>query len=410
MSKQVGYDLSTITKRLYESFKGQDWPIYDEFITGYTNVDPHIKQELDKFVSVQEAEQQKMLKEHSIKFVPNIEWRTAHSPENAHDQDHDLEYNRQKSNLPSIKNNIDVVCNVPWNTISVDNFGRVFLCSCTAWLPYSVGHVTEFDTFDEIQNSTKTVAIQKTITNKKYNFCATHACGIESQTRSRTLETNSIRINLTVDVSCNLSCPSCRERVMIVSDETLVAQKIELAGSIKKWVDATDKNVIIEFGGGDIFASAAYKQMLSMFSDNNRVMFTIATNGLLLKKNCKIVEPIINRIFLSISIDAASKETYETIRRGGKWETLLENLDYIKELGVIPNANFVIQRGNFREIPAFVQLCNAYNMHPNFTLLEDWGTMANYADNCVHNRTNVHFAEFVGIVKDYNVNVRGLVL
>jgi len=58
-----------------------------------------------------------------------------------------------------------------------------------------------------------------------------------------------------------------------------------------------------------------------------------------------------------ISIDAATKDTYENkTRLGGKWEVLMENLEFIRTIDTIETIifSFVVQQNNFREMEAFV--------------------------------------------------------
>jgi MoaA/NifB/PqqE/SkfB family radical SAM enzyme len=87
---------------------------------------------------------------------------------------------------------------------------------------------------------------------------------------------------------------------------------------------------------------------------------------------------------LRVSVDAATKETYENVRRPGRWEVVRENLEAMGEVnragtflrnrfsgGMQSVASdqqldmerpysfviaFVVQSANFREMPAFVQL------------------------------------------------------
>ena len=87
---------------------------------------------------------------------------------------------------------------------------------------------------------------------------------------------------------------------------------------------------------------------------------------------------------LRVSVDAATKETYENVRRPGRWEVIRENLTVIGEMSKAGTflrnrfANgiqsvssdlfldienpisfvlaFVVQSANFREMPAFVKL------------------------------------------------------
>jgi MoaA/NifB/PqqE/SkfB family radical SAM enzyme len=64
---------------------------------------------------------------------------------------------------------------------------------------------------------------------------------------------------------------------------------------------------------------------------------------------------------LSVSIDAARAETYERLRRPGKWLPLMKNLELMAEMrraGSLTHLqiNFVVQEENYREIHEFVEL------------------------------------------------------
>jgi MoaA/NifB/PqqE/SkfB family radical SAM enzyme len=69
--------------------------------------------------------------------------------------------------------------------------------------------------------------------------------------------------------------------------------------------------------------------------------------------------------WLKISVDAATKETYEALRTPGKWEDLINALELVSELrasGVFQyvEIKFCCQSRNFREMPAFVEMGEAY--------------------------------------------------
>jgi len=100
----------------------------------------------------------------------------------------------------------------------------------------------------------------------------------------------------------------------------------------------------------------------------------------------------------SVSIDAATKDTYEHLRRPGKWENLLKNLNYINSFDLPVTANFVIQKYNFREMLPFVDFCKQYGMLINFTLMTDWGTYHNVNEQLVHLPESPHYDEFRQIV------------
>jgi MoaA/NifB/PqqE/SkfB family radical SAM enzyme len=64
-----------------------------------------------------------------------------------------------------------------------------------------------------------------------------------------------------------------------------------------------------------------------------------------------------------ISIDAATKETYETKTRiGGNWETLLDNLKFITKIPTIKfySFSFVVQDTNYEEMYDFYKMIEMY--------------------------------------------------
>lgn len=337
------------------------------------------------------------------KAVFNTVWLQPHKPKNFDDSDHDLKYKRDIYNLPSEKQGIIPQCKFPWNSITVDYLGRIFICRCDGWLPFPVGHVLDFSSIDDIFNSVEAKKIQQSIITKTYEFCATDVCGLYTQEDVD----DCIDLNLTVDTSCNLSCPSCRERLIFINDPTLLEEKMSWIIKISEWVNQTDRKINVRYGGGDPLASLLYKKTFELFSKNANVTFTLMTNGLLIKNNIQYIEDIFDRTRLEISIDAATKATYEKVRRGGKWEQLLENLEYLKSKGKVNTGIFVIQVDNFKEIPAFIDFCRQYFMAPVFSLIQDWGTWHNFEEHCVHTPNSPYYEEFLKITKDYNIKFNG---
>ena len=331
----------------------------------------------------------------------NTTWIQPQKPVNFDTIDHDLKYKRDNYKLPLVKYDITAHCNYPWNSITIDYLGRVFICRCDGWLPFPVGYVLNFNSIDEIFNSVEAKKIQKSILDKTYDFCATNDCDIGKSIN----EDNYIDLNLTMGISCNLSCPSCRERLMFINDEKLLLEKMSWIEKISSWVSKSDKKVNVRYGGGDPFASLLYKKTFELFTKNTNVNFNLMTNGLLIKNNLQYINDIFNRIHFTISIDAAKKETYEKIRRGGNWDQLLENLDYLRSNNKRAAAVFVIQIDNFKEIPAFINFCKEYSMTPSFSLVQDWGTWHDFKSHCVHLPDSPYYEEFLNIIKNNNIKI-----
>lgn len=339
-----------------------------------------------------------------MKNKPNFNtiWIQPQKPENFDNLDHDLEYKRNNYGLPSVKQSMVGHCTYPWNSITVDQQGRIFLCRCDGWLPFPVGHVLDFMSFDEIFNSTQAKKIQKSIIDKTYEFCATSVCNFNTRLND---EAEYISLNITIDISCNLSCPSCRERLIFINDDELLLEKMSWVDRMGQWVNQSDRSINVIYGGGDPLASLFYKKTFELFANNTNVNFNLMTNGLLVKTHFQIIDAIFDRICFTISIDAATKKTYEQVRRGGKWGQLLENLEFLKSKNKQSKAMFVIQQDNFKEIPQFIDFCKEYALTPYFTLLEDWGTWHNFKEHCVHISDSPNYEEFLRIIKDHNIKI-----
>jgi radical SAM protein with 4Fe4S-binding SPASM domain len=81
--------------------------------------------------------------------------------------------------------------------------------------------------------------------------------------------------------------------------------------------------------------------------------------------NRKIMEKCIEvqMPLLTVSIDGATKETFERIRPPGKWDTLMDRFDLVKEIKEASGSEFphlsataVLMRSNIREMPDLIRL------------------------------------------------------
>ena len=144
---------------------------------------------------------------------------------------------------------------------------------------------------------------------------------------------------------------------------------------------------------GDPFASRHYRSILEALreKDFDGVKLYLLTNGLGLTAHVWAAMPHLAEkiVELRVSVDAATKETYENVRRPGRWEVIHENLRVMGELsragtfrrnrfsGGVQSVSsdlfldardpvsfvlaFVVQSANFREMPAFVRLAEEVN-------------------------------------------------
>lgn len=284
------------------------------------------------------------------------------------------------------KTGISNNCNYPHKTASIDVEGNCMICSCDGWLPISVCKVNEISKLDNIWNNQLARKIQKDVDEKKFTWCSVESCGIKK--RDRIWNRHYISIN--VDESCNLACPSCRKsKIYRTTGKEFLARK-EIVEHIVTLINKFDKPLdIMMAGNGDPFASLIYRPLILNIEPKDNIHFRILTNGLLLQKLMPRMKIKNNIDHLDISVDAGDKETYEKLRVGGKWETLIQNLDYVKNnLKTTVTLKFVLQRDNLAGLDNFVGLIERYQFHGNIMPIEDWGVMSNFQDANIFNESH----------------------
>ena len=119
----------------------------------------------------------------------------------------------------------------------------------------------------------------------------------------------------------------------------------------------------IMWQGGEVFLYNQFDKLMELAHKYN-VNQNIVTNGLLMNEE-RIKKLSKYNLNLKISIDAVDKETYEQIRVGGKFETLVENLEILKKYKDA-GANFKCELGaviinkNYEKIDDIVNFAIKY--------------------------------------------------
>jgi len=125
--------------------------------------------------------------------------------------------------------------------------------------------------------------------------------------------------------------------------------------------------------------------------ERDNIKYSILTNALMFKEFHKRIPYVINNLQeLGVSIDGASKETYEKLRLGGKWEKINENLECISELKEKHNfrfiLHFVVQKDNYHEMEDIIHLGKKYNADRVWlNKMEDWNVFTNFSDMDIFN-------------------------
>ena len=272
-------------------------------------------------------------------------------------------------------------CPRPTDTILIDKQGSCYACECQSWLPQSIGNL-QIKTLDEIIGSDMHQHLQGSVADGTYRFCNEHQCsyiksGAVLHGQSKHLQ----HLRLAIDNSCNLRCPSCRKDLIFHKEGSLFNLGVRLADKINEWLHKFQHSIQVHIGSdGDPFASHVYRHFMEHTPERDNIKYSILTNGLMFKEFYKTVPHVINNLQeLGVSIDGASKETYEKLRLGGKWDKIMDALDFISVLKQEHNFQFslhmVVQQENWHEMESMLDLAHRHNAdRVYFNKIEDWNT------------------------------------
>jgi sulfatase maturation enzyme AslB (radical SAM superfamily) len=172
---------------------------------------------------------------------------------------------------------------------------------------------------------------------------------------------------LSHDPSCHLACPQCRHHFFFAGPRKR-ERLDELAEKFLAPVLSAADTLRLT-GAGELFASKYCRQLLQRLDQSTypKLHFRIVTNGLGFDRQTFEEFGLHRRIrSITVAIDAASEETYRVVRRGGDFDRLRRNLEFLSVLRGREGEDFslvftfVVSALNFWEMPAFVRLAKQY--------------------------------------------------
>lgn len=285
-------------------------------------------------------------------------------------------YTYKLDSLPrgrSCSSSISNTCKVPYSSVSVDSNGNCMICSCDGWLPIPVGKVEDFSCLEDVWNCEIAKVLQRDIDDKKFTWCAVDHCGI----KTHSFKSSQATLSINIDDSCNLHCPSCRREPIMSDSGPKFEYKLRSLQRILHWLEQFDDNITVTLSGnGDPLASHIIRPLFRSYQPKPTQKFALHTNGLLMQKQLNHSALMTNVVSITVSIDAGSDAVYRKTRRGGDWAKLLQNLDWLRDVGLIDKASFkfALQQKNFKDMMNFVNLCHYYGVDGVIHQLEDWGT------------------------------------
>ncbi len=284
--------------------------------------------------------------------------------------------------------------------------GSTYACDCAAWVPAVTGNMLEGESADAVWNSPGMQEVRRSVLDGDFSYCSRTLCPFITNgllpraeeitaprlrriidNRETVVEDGPRIVALGHDSSCNLACPTCRNDLMMANKEE--SERLDRGRDRVILPMLRNRQTAVQMTSwGDPFASRHYRSILEALRapEFDGVRLFMLTNGLgLTPQTWKAMPHLAEKIVeLRVSVDAATKPTYENVRRPGRWEVIRENLDLMGELhrtGTFNRnsladgtrsvstdlhldteqpyrflINFVVQSDNFREMPAFVQL------------------------------------------------------
>lgn len=332
-------------------------------------------------------------------------------------------------------------CSKFFSFLEITDDGSCWLC-CPAWLPHKIGNIL-LDDFNDIWNGKVAQEIRAQTFTGEWNKCIHSICPqivqnklpniedvdedifLSSLAKKSIIEKTTIVndlptiINFSEDRSCNLYCPSCRKEKIFYKKGTAEYNKRKKINDkiVEMFFNKpTDRYFEINVtGSGDPFASIIYREMLFNIDGTKftNLKVNLNTNGVMFtEKNWdKLFKIHSNLHNCRISLDAGTKETYETeTRLGGNWDVLMDNCKFLNERAkefknFKIHFDFVVQQSNYKEMKTYVEfILNNFDAASSihFSKVIDWNTWSKeeYNKNAVWKQDHPEHKKFLKILED----------
>lgn len=289
----------------------------------------------------------------------------------------------------------DFACDTMLNHLEIMMGGATRAC-CTTFMKVNRVNFLEPD-FMEYWSGKKDIIhriLALSTQNRSYVYCDKSMCplfdgrknlGIEDhqvvEAEYRDIESYPKVVACGFDNTCNLACETCRKGLEVAKGRA--KQYINRIATKVKEELLPNTEFLVMAGNGEVLLSSAYRSIWESEAAANPKFLRLLSNGLLFNETLwrKFSRGKENtNIMLTVSIDAAKKETYEDIRKFGNFDQLQHNMAFAGHLrreGKLAyfRMNFVVQRKNIHEMMDFVAWGKKIGADKVFfTKILNWGT------------------------------------
>lgn len=275
-------------------------------------------------------------------------------------------------------------CDWPFIKFETLMDGTVAPC-CSIWTQQRLGQL-DGQTAAQIWNSPPAQAMRASIHNGSFAYCNKLRCSkiIDDELPAASAITDPVMraviddkkveldhgpswVFLAHDVTCNLSCPSCRDQILAADEAQEQRFEVIERDVLQPLLGGQGRVRLSLSGQGDPWSSPHYRSILRYLADHQLdVQLELHTNALLMDAKRWSDYAGLERYnaLVDVSIDACTPWVYETVRRPGKWNKLLPNLQLISKKRTQSvfrefHINTTIQLDNYHEMPALVSFAQA---------------------------------------------------
>lgn len=256
------------------------------------------------------------------------------------------------------------VCELAYTRLEINGMtGEASFCCPSFTFPYTLGNFHNCS-FDEIWNGKKAQALRQTMIDGNYKYCRRDLCAYNGDDiytdykKFTTIADSPEIVELAPSSVCNVRCIFCRDGNGVYPIEK---DKNFFKKMLPKYLETIKNAKFLNLNQcGEALADAHCKILLQeALKINPKLKIGLLTNGKLCNKKTLDKYGISDNLYwVSVSVHATSKATYEKIVRGSNFDTVKKNVEYLakqKNAGKIERVtiNFVVNVHNYKEMPDF---------------------------------------------------------
>lgn len=168
-------------------------------------------------------------------------------------------------------------------------------------------------------------------------------------------------IENSISRTCNLNCIMCNLGSKYNSKE------MKISNFVYNKISKMNLDTLLTTTAGEPFIDKEGIFNLLERSKQIRCIY-ITTNGSLLNEDDIIRLSKYYNLKITVSLDSINKETYEKIRLGSNFDTVFNNVLFLKKYGILDHINYVLQLANINECFNVNDFFQSYDIKVDYLL------------------------------------------